>query len=193
MGKRIELEFEGRTQPVSAWARETGIRIDVLLSRLRNGWEAKDTLTTPIGVARAEKPYTYKGGRLIEYNGKKQTVVEWSKETGLPVSVIHGRLSLGWSITEILTKPVRAANPHGSGYKRPSMQSYMHPHRRVGYRPKPLDGCCELCGKPSKLHADHDHETDKFRGWLCFQCNTGLEKLGDTVAGLRAALAYLTR
>ena len=38
---------------------------------------------------------------------------------------------------------------------------------------------------------DHDHETGKFRGFLCYGHNTGLGKLGDNLAGLMAAVIYL--
>jgi hypothetical protein len=55
---------------------------------------------------------------------------------------------------------------------------------------------CELCGKPQNtkrgvLDLDHDHDTGELRGWLCNQCNSAIGKLGDDVAGLRSALAYL--
>jgi hypothetical protein len=43
------------------------------------------------------------------------------------------------------------------------------------------------------LCLDHNHETGKFRGWLCDNCNTGIGKLGDTVEGLERAIAYLKR
>lgn len=37
---------------------------------------------------------------------------------------------------------------------------------------------CEICGKPEsllrKLAVDHDHTTKKFRGLLCYKCNTGI-------------------
>ena len=54
---------------------------------------------------------------------------------------------------------------------------------------------CAICGELPKdkyaLHIDHDHKTGRVRGLLCNSCNTGLGKLGDNVAGLRAALEYL--
>jgi len=54
-------------------------------------------------------------------------------------------------------------------------------------------GVCAICGNPSrrKLNFDHDHKTMKVRGLLCSPCNTGLGKLGDTVDGLKRAIAYL--
>lgn len=56
-------------------------------------------------------------------------------------------------------------------------------------RPKPKQ--CECCGKEKELHLDHDHESGKFRGWLCTNCNTALGKLGDNIEGLLRAIHYL--
>jgi hypothetical protein len=39
---------------------------------------------------------------------------------------------------------------------------------------------------------DHDPATHKFRGWICQNCNTAIGKLGDNLAGLMAAVDYLT-
>jgi hypothetical protein len=51
---------------------------------------------------------------------------------------------------------------------------------------------CECCGRMGELILDHDHTTGAFRGWLCRECNSGLGFLGDDVAGITAALLYLT-
>lgn len=60
---------------------------------------------------------------------------------------------------------------------------------------RPVPDRCELCGGPPTghgvLHADHDHLTNKFRGWLCSLCNGGLGMLGDNTEGLKRALLYL--
>lgn len=53
------------------------------------------------------------------------------------------------------------------------------------------DDECEICGGQDNLVFDHDHETGQTRGVLCTSCNTGLGKLGDTVASLTTALTYL--
>lgn len=57
----------------------------------------------------------------------------------------------------------------------------------------PLGTPCENCGKTDqKLLFDHCHETGKFRGWLCYQCNTAIGNLGDNLEGLMKAVQYLS-
>jgi len=51
---------------------------------------------------------------------------------------------------------------------------------------------CECCNRVRPTHLDHDHTTGAFRGWICRECNTGLGLLSDSVAGVTAALLYLT-
>src|ERR1700728_3862173 len=50
-------------------------------------------------------------------------------------------------------------------------------------RPEPPN--CEACGIPRSamkngLHADHDHATMLFRGWLCIRCNLALGYAKDS-------------
>lgn len=52
-------------------------------------------------------------------------------------------------------------------------------------------GGCALCGSTDRLCVDHDHETGRVRGILCFKCNTAIGMLGDSAAGLRRAFEYL--
>jgi hypothetical protein len=52
---------------------------------------------------------------------------------------------------------------------------------------------CEICGKVKKLNADHDHETGKFRGWLCTRCNVMLAACGDNLAGVLRVQGYINR
>lgn len=41
--------------------------------------------------------------------------------------------------------------------------------------------------------ADHDHSTNRFRGWLCHKCNLGLGNLNDSVFRLENAIKYLNK
>lgn len=52
------LTFQGKTQPMSAWAEETGISYFVLRSRIHNKWSDEDALTIPVGsIPRGSKPH----------------------------------------------------------------------------------------------------------------------------------------
>lgn len=42
------LIFEGRTQTVGQWARETGLEFHTITGRLRRGWSVEEALTTPV-------------------------------------------------------------------------------------------------------------------------------------------------
>lgn len=61
-------------------------------------------------------------------------------------------------------------------------------------RPRPLT--CECCGGPPgrvALNNDHDHVTGASRGWLCWECNSAIGRLGDNAEGVIRALDYLLR
>ncbi len=60
------------------------------------------------------------------------------------------------------------------------------------------DGTCAICdgtnsdsARNRRMTVDHDHDTGKVRGLLCFTCNTSIGKLGDTYAALQKAADYL--
>lgn len=39
------------------------------------------------------------------------------------------------------------------------------------------DDCCSFCGETQGLVFDHNHKTNKFRGWLCDPCNRAIGTL----------------
>jgi hypothetical protein len=57
-------------------------------------------------------------------------------------------------------------------------------------------GLCAICSKELKrdktTHVDHSHTTEKVRGLLCKDCNTGLGHFFDNTENLEKALAYLS-
>lgn len=51
---------------------------------------------------------------------------------------------------------------------------------------------CELCGAfGRRICFDHDHNTGKFRGWICHQCNAVLGLSRDNIELLMKMVAYL--
>lgn len=55
------------------------------------------------------------------------------------------------------------------------------------------DGKCLICERPDPEHVDHDHQTGKVRGILCFNCNQGLGNFRDDIRSLIRAVNYLMR
>ena len=47
--------------------------------------------------------------------------------------------------------------------------------------------------KGKRLSVDHCHETGIIRGLLCFECNTSLGKLGESVERLEAMIRYIKK
>ena len=56
-------------------------------------------------------------------------------------------------------------------------------------------GGCAICGTPppegQSLHVDHDHDSGRIRGLLCFNCNAGLGKFGEDPELLSRAAGYV--
>lgn len=52
-------------------------------------------------------------------------------------------------------------------------------------------GACAICDVRTKLVYDHNHQTGKFRGWICSKCNLAMGLLDDDPLLLLAAIIYL--
>ncbi|KOU54325.1 endonuclease VII [Streptomyces sp. WM4235] len=52
-------------------------------------------------------------------------------------------------------------------------------------------GSCLLCRTGPAEHVDHDHQTGKVRGVLCFSCNAALGQFKDRPDVIRRAAAYV--
>ena len=52
---------------------------------------------------------------------------------------------------------------------------------------------CEICDRTQlkRLSFDHDHETGKFRGWVCYKCNTVLGLVDDDPRMLQKIINFL--
>jgi hypothetical protein len=52
-------------------------------------------------------------------------------------------------------------------------------------------GICPICLKPGPEQVDHDHETGRVRGVLCFSCNAALGQFKDRPDVIRRAAGYV--
>jgi hypothetical protein len=52
MRNNVLLTINGKTKTLMTWAREYGIRYDVLISRLRRGWDEYEAVTFPVNKTR---------------------------------------------------------------------------------------------------------------------------------------------
>ena len=59
--------------------------------------------------------------------------------------------------------------------------------------PRPKPNKCEICGLTKRIYLDHNHETGKFRGWLCINCNLILGHAKDNPELLIKLAEYLKR
>ena len=50
---------------------------------------------------------------------------------------------------------------------------------------------CAICKEQPATDIDHDHATNKVRGYLCQQCNHGLGNFKDNKQYLQSAIGYL--
>ncbi len=59
---------------------------------------------------------------------------------------------------------------------------------------KDCNNKCYICKKEMETpHIDHCHKTNKVRGLLCKQCNSGLGQLTDNVSIMKSAIQYIKR
>ena len=78
---------------------ETGLQLD----RINN-----DGLYDPSNCkwsTTKQQTRNYSRNVLLQHDGRTMCAIDWSVETGIPVKVIYGRVSEGWSDKDALTKP----------------------------------------------------------------------------------------
>jgi hypothetical protein len=112
------FEHNGEAHSLAEWSKITGIKHGTLYRRIVElGWSVGDALTTnkmAHGTVRDIEARTNRARNRaaiprFEYAGKRLTISEWSKETGIPRHVLKERLyrhRMRWSIEEALTTPV---------------------------------------------------------------------------------------
>lgn len=83
----------------SEWAKGSGYRAGVTIERQDNdqGYSPDNCTWIP----NAEQARNTRRIRWLEFNGKRQSVADWARETGMPYRRIMARLNMGWSIERV--------------------------------------------------------------------------------------------
>lgn len=97
------ITHNGRTQTLTQWSKETGLRYNTIIRRIESGWTVEQALTRP--QQKGRKPSQRKDAHMITFNGRTQSMRDWEVECGFSVTLLHQRLKLGWSIERALTTP----------------------------------------------------------------------------------------
>jgi hypothetical protein len=88
------------------WAVSTGYKNGLTIERkdVNGNYEPGNCEWIP----QSKQSMNTRSNRIINFNGKSQTLKEWSVETGINYDTLFGRLRKGWSIKRALTERVRA-------------------------------------------------------------------------------------
>lgn len=101
------ITYKGKTQTLTQWSEEFGINEETAFSRLARGWSVEDTFCKPI-----QGPHNKPDNVMVTYMGKTQDVAQWAAELHLRPGTIYYRLKIGWSIEDVLTRPVIIGGNH---------------------------------------------------------------------------------
>jgi len=89
-------------------------------------------------------------------------------------------------------------NKYGQGFyrcnvaKNAGIRAFKY-KKKYGIEGIPVGTTCEICGGAIRIAYDHDHQTGKFRGWLCMKCNIALGLVNDDIELLKKMIAYLQK
>lgn len=104
-GIKICKEWESNPEAFIRWGLENGYEYGLQIDRIDNnmGYSPSNCHF----VSAAENQNNKRTNRVIIYKGRKQTLMQWSRELGVPESRIRNRLDRGWSVKDALFKPPR--------------------------------------------------------------------------------------
>lgn len=87
------------------WALENGYKEGLTIERIdvNKGYCPENCCWIPKGKQSNNTRRTI----VIEFNGKKQNLAEWSMETGIAYTTLFNRIKKGWSVEDALTTPPR--------------------------------------------------------------------------------------
>jgi hypothetical protein len=113
----VYVEYRGKKYTVDELAETHGINSDVLRARIFNhGWTLERALSMK------ERPMDV----IIEYNGERKNMSQWSKETGIHFTTIKRRYRNGLSAEKIFEKKQPKYGHFGIGFNKASNKYTAH-------------------------------------------------------------------
>lgn len=102
-GKMICDEWQ-HFEPFYTWAMANGYQDNLTIDRIDNskGYSPDNCRWTTV----KEQANNRRTCRIVEYNGKSQTIKQWSEELGIGYHTLIYRFNKGWSADEAFTTPV---------------------------------------------------------------------------------------
>lgn len=103
-GIRICDEWLNDKQAFFTWAHNSGYQKGYTIDRIdvNKGYSPENCRWATY----QEQANNKTSNHYITYNGKTQTMTEWSRECGIKTGTLFYRLKCGWSIEDALNKPV---------------------------------------------------------------------------------------
>lgn len=134
------------------------------LSRAKEGHSVSDATKIKISETKKKNPTRYWLGK--KFSNKMKKKMSEAKQ---------GEKSTNWK--------------GGISYDKKTY--FLKRREAIAGRKKPEQ--CEICGAFGKICLDHNHKTDKFRGWICHRCNVVLGFVKDNRELLNMLIDYLSK
>jgi hypothetical protein len=90
------VTYNGKTQTIADWSKETGIPFKKLQERLAKDWE----------LSRVFSNENFSIRHNLTLGNETMCVADWATRYGINESTIRRRLRLGWSVSDAITTPV---------------------------------------------------------------------------------------
>ena len=93
------ITYKGKTQNMKEWADELGFEYHIIQSRITKlGWSVEKAFETPANKLRTTHI------RLVEHDGQKQSIAEWSRELRVNYNVLYKYIYNGKTIEQFLSQ-----------------------------------------------------------------------------------------
>jgi len=100
-----KYSYKGKTLTLKEWSEEKNIKLSLLQLRLSRGWPIERALGTP--SIKPTGPKIGERGKKVTYNGKTQTISQWSKELGINKYTLWYRFKNGYTVEDAFNKSIQ--------------------------------------------------------------------------------------